>query len=59
MVPEACYGELDDLQLEVSITQSQIADSAQRKRITQALVASFLPAIRCKLEQFESELKER
>ncbi len=58
-VPEACYGELDDLQLEVSITQSQIADSAQRKRITQALVASFLPAIRCKLEQFESELNER
>ncbi len=58
-VPEACYGELDDLQLEISITQSQIADAAQRSRVTQALVASFLPAIRCKLEQFETELKER
>ena len=58
-VPEACYGELDDIQLEVNITSSQISDSLQRSRVRQAMMSSFLPKIRGKLEQFEAELKER
>ena len=58
-VTEACYGELDDLQLEVNVSSKDVSDSVLRKKITQSLVSLFLPEIRCKLEQFEAELKER
>ncbi|XP_024376004.1 uncharacterized protein [Physcomitrium patens] len=58
-VPEACYGELDDLELQVTISPSDVTDSAQRKRVTQTMTKLFLPKIRRKLEEFEAELKER
>ncbi|XP_024399262.1 uncharacterized protein [Physcomitrium patens] len=58
-VPEACYGELDDLELDVIVSASDIKDSVQRKRVKQTLMDMFLPKIRRKLEDFEAELKER
>ena len=58
-VPEACYGELDDLELEVTVSPSDVTDSAQRTKVQQTLTKMFLPKIRRKLEEFEAELKER
>jgi hypothetical protein len=58
-VPEACYGELDDLELEVTVSPSDVNDSAQRTKVKQTLSKMFLPKIRRKLEEFEAELKER
>lgn len=55
-VPEACYGELDDLELEVTVSSSDVKDSA---KVKQTLTKLFLPKIRRKLEEFEAELKER
>jgi hypothetical protein len=55
-VPEACYGELDDLELEVTVSASDVKDSA---KVKQTLTKLFLPKIRRKLEEFEAELKER
>lgn len=56
MVPEACYGELDDLELEVTVSAADVKDSA---KVKQTLTKMFLPKIRRKLEEFEAELKER
>lgn len=58
-VPEACYGELDDLELEVTVSAKDVEDSAQRMKVKQTLTKLFLPRIRRKLEEFEAELKER
>ncbi|KAG0572264.1 hypothetical protein KC19_VG080000 [Ceratodon purpureus] len=58
-VPEACYGELDDLELEVTVSASDVKDSAQRTKVKQTMTKLFLPKIRRKLEEFEAELKER
>jgi hypothetical protein len=58
-VPEACYGELDDLELEVTVSAKDVKDSAQRMKVKQALRKLLLPKIRRKLEEFEAELKER
>ena len=58
-VPEACYGELDDLQLEVTVSAEDVEDSAHRMKVKQTLTKLFLPKIHRKLEEFEAELKER
>ncbi|KAG0577930.1 hypothetical protein M758_5G185200 [Ceratodon purpureus] len=58
-VPEACYGELDDLELEVTVSAKDVKDSAKRTKVKQTLTKMFLPRIRRKLEEFEAELKER
>lgn len=42
-VPEACYGELDDLELEVTVSAADVKDSV---RVKQTLTTLFLPKIR-------------
>ncbi|KAH9305409.1 hypothetical protein KI387_009813, partial [Taxus chinensis] len=56
-IPEASYGDLDDMQLEVTLEDEEIPDS-ERSRIIKDL-KSFLSPIRGKLLKFEEELKDR
>lgn len=58
-VPEACYGELDDLELEVTVSAADVKDEEKRRTVKQNLTKLLLPRIRRKLEEFEAELKER
>lgn len=58
-VPEACYGELDDLELDVTVSAVDVKDAAERVRVKQSVAKVLLPRIRRKLEEFEAELKER
>ncbi|KAJ7513804.1 hypothetical protein O6H91_23G015300 [Diphasiastrum complanatum] len=57
-LPDACFGELDDLQIEVNLTKEKDITAAERFRVLEELKL-FLPALQEKLHQFESELKQR
>lgn len=57
-VLEACYGELDDLELEV-VTVDDVKEMEKKMKVKQVLTKLLLPRIRGKLEEFEAELKER
>lgn len=57
-VPEASFGDLEDMQLNVTLnTDNEIPDS-KRSTIIKDLM-SFLSPIQDRLLQFETELKER
>lgn len=57
-VPEASFGDLEDMQLNVTLnTDNQIPDSKRSTIIKD--IMSFLSPIQDRLLQFEAELKER
>ncbi|KAK6944623.1 Activator of Hsp90 ATPase, N-terminal [Dillenia turbinata] len=57
-VPEFSLGELDDLQMEVRLSEDKDLSQEDKKRIIQDL-KQFLWPLREKLLQFEEELKDR
>ncbi|KAL2610815.1 hypothetical protein R1flu_022507 [Riccia fluitans] len=57
-VLDAAYGELDDLQLEVSLKDRLVA-ADEKSRVEDAIGKSFLPVLRQQLALFEAELEQR
>lgn len=57
-VPEASYNDLDDLQLEVMLSNENTVAEPEKNDLTEALKV-FLPVIRERLQMFEDELKTR
>lgn len=57
-VPEASYGDLEDMQLNVSLDADKGIQDSKRSTIIKDLT-SFLSPIQNRLLQFEAELKER
>lgn len=57
-IPEFSYGELDDLEVSVKISEGKDLSHQEKQSISQDL-KSFLKPIREKLLQFEQELRER
>ncbi|CAI0553460.1 unnamed protein product [Linum tenue] len=57
-IPEFSYGELDDLQFEVRLSDTKDMSQQNKQRISKDL-KSFLEPVREKLLQFEQELKDR
>ncbi|XP_023520682.1 uncharacterized protein LOC111784085 [Cucurbita pepo subsp. pepo] len=57
-VPEFSFGELDDLQMEVRLSEEKDLLGSDKQQICQDL-KRFLQPIREKLLQFEQEIKER
>ncbi|OVA19339.1 Activator of Hsp90 ATPase [Macleaya cordata] len=57
-LPEFSFGEVDDLQVEVRISEEKDLEQQDKVRVRQDL-RLFLQPIREKLLQFEQELKER
>ncbi|XP_022933923.1 uncharacterized protein LOC111441189 [Cucurbita moschata] len=57
-VPEFSFGELDDLQMEVRLSEEKDLLGSDKQQICQDL-KRFLQPVRGKLLQFEQELKER
>ncbi|KAL3682006.1 hypothetical protein R1sor_000028 [Riccia sorocarpa] len=55
---EAAYGELDDLQLEVSLKDRSVA-ADEKGKVQDAIGKSLLPALRKQLAVFEAELEQR
>ncbi|KAG6556943.1 hypothetical protein Mapa_001358 [Marchantia paleacea] len=55
---EAAYGELDDLQVEVSLKDRTVPVN-EKSRVSDAIGKSFLPVLRQKLALFEAELEQR
>ncbi|KAF3673518.1 putative pectinesterase 8-like [Capsicum annuum] len=56
-IPEFSFGELDDLQIEVSLSEDKDFGQEDKHRIKQDM-KQFLQPLREKLLQFEQELKE-
>ncbi|CAN4096648.1 unnamed protein product [Withania somnifera] len=56
-IPEFSFGELDDMQIEVSLSEDKDLGQQDKHRIKQDL-KQFLQPLREKLLQFEQELKE-
>ncbi|KAJ0965509.1 hypothetical protein J5N97_026647 [Dioscorea zingiberensis] len=56
-IPEFSFGELEDLQIVVSLSEEKDLVAEEKTKITQDL-GLFLPSIREKLLQFEQELKD-
>ncbi|XP_060213662.1 uncharacterized protein LOC132640881 [Lycium barbarum] len=56
-IPEFSFGELDDLQIEVSLSEDQDLGQQDKQRVKQDM-KQFLQPLREKLLQFEKELKE-
>ncbi|KAM3267159.1 putative protein isoform X1 [Capsicum chacoense] len=56
-IPEFSFGELDDLQIEVSLSEDKDFGQQDKHRIKQDM-KQFLQPLREKLLQFEQELKE-
>ncbi|GLJ11221.1 hypothetical protein SUGI_0147470 [Cryptomeria japonica] len=56
-IPEASFGDLEDMQLEVTLDDRIIPDSERSKIIKD--LKSFLSPIQAKLLKFEEELKDR
>ncbi|XP_059461192.1 uncharacterized protein LOC132190271 [Corylus avellana] len=57
-IPEFSFGELDDLQMEVRLSEEKDLLQQEKSRVCQDLKL-FLQPIREKLLQFEQELKDR
>ncbi|KAJ4829213.1 hypothetical protein Tsubulata_024522 [Turnera subulata] len=57
-IPEFSFGELDDLQMQVRLTDEKGLSQQDKVRITEDLKL-FLQPVREKLLQFEQELKDR
>uniref|UniRef100_A0A0D6R3C9 Activator of Hsp90 ATPase AHSA1-like N-terminal domain-containing protein n=1 Tax=Araucaria cunninghamii TaxID=56994 RepID=A0A0D6R3C9_ARACU len=57
-VPEASFGELEDMQLEVTLKEDEEIPNSERSKIIKDLKA-FLSLIREKMLKFEEELKDR
>lgn len=57
-IPEFSFGELDDLQMEVRLSEEKDLLHQDKLRISQDLKL-FLQSVREKMLQFEQELKER
>lgn len=57
-IPEFSFGELEDLQIVVRLSEEKDLAAEDKTRVTQDL-GLFLPPIREKLLQFEQELKDR
>lgn len=57
-IPEFSFGEVDDLQIGVRLTEEKDLQSKDKMLINQDL-KMFLQPVRAKLLQFEQELKER
>ncbi|OAE23004.1 hypothetical protein AXG93_1231s1170 [Marchantia polymorpha subsp. ruderalis] len=55
---EAAYGELDDLQVEVTL-KDRTVPANEKSRVSDAIGKSFLPVLRQQLALFEAELEER
>ncbi|XP_039048519.1 uncharacterized protein LOC120189277 [Hibiscus syriacus] len=58
-IPEFSYGELDDLQMEVKLSEEKEFVLQDKQQIVQDLKKLFLQPVREKLLQFEQELKDR
>ncbi|GMJ01535.1 hypothetical protein like AT5G58110 [Hibiscus trionum] len=58
-IPEFSFGELDDLQMEVKLSEEKDFVQQDKRQIIQDLKKLFLQPVREKLLQFEQELKER
>jgi len=57
-IPEFSFGELDDLQMEVRLSEEKDLLQQDKLRICQDLML-FLQPVREKLLQFEQEVKDR
>ncbi|KAF5461274.1 hypothetical protein F2P56_017390 [Juglans regia] len=57
-IPEFSFGELDDLQMEVRLSEEKDLPHQDKSRICQDLML-FLQPVREKLLQFEQEVKDR
>uniref|UniRef100_J3MHE0 Activator of Hsp90 ATPase AHSA1-like N-terminal domain-containing protein n=1 Tax=Oryza brachyantha TaxID=4533 RepID=J3MHE0_ORYBR len=57
-IPEFSFGELEDLELQISFTDDKDLSSDNKAQISKDL-KSFLAPIREKLRKFEEELKDR
>ncbi|KAM7469210.1 hypothetical protein LguiA_007393 [Lonicera macranthoides] len=58
-IPEFSFGELDDLQIEVRVSEDKDLLHQHKQQINRDLTKLFLEPLREKLLQFEQELKER
>jgi activator of HSP90 ATPase len=58
-IPEFSFGDLDDLQIEVRVSDEKDLLHQQKLQVTRDLKKLFLEPLRKKLLQFEQELKER
>ncbi|KAG8484969.1 hypothetical protein CXB51_021748 [Gossypium anomalum] len=58
-IPEFSFGELDDLQMAVQLSEEKDFVQQDKQQITQDLKKRFLQPVREKLLQFEQELKDR
>uniref|UniRef100_A0A0D9WTV5 Activator of Hsp90 ATPase AHSA1-like N-terminal domain-containing protein n=1 Tax=Leersia perrieri TaxID=77586 RepID=A0A0D9WTV5_9ORYZ len=57
-IPEFSFGELEDLEVQISFNDNKDLSSDNKAKISKDL-KSFLPPIREKLRKFEEELKDR
>ncbi|KAL4384004.1 hypothetical protein GQ457_15G029430 [Hibiscus cannabinus] len=58
-IPEFSFGELDELQMEVKLSEEKDFVQQDKVQIIQDLKKLFLQPVREKLHQFEQELKDR
>ncbi|XP_012473051.1 uncharacterized protein LOC105790157 [Gossypium raimondii] len=58
-IPEFSFGELDDLQMAVQLSEEKDFVQQDKQQIIQDLKKRFLQPVREKLLQFEQELKDR
>ncbi|KHG11264.1 Activator of 90 kDa heat shock ATPase [Gossypium arboreum] len=58
-IPEFSFGELDDLQMAVQLSEEKDYVQQDKQQIIQDLKKRFLQPVREKLLQFEQELKDR
>ncbi|KAE8720854.1 protein HEADING DATE 3A-like [Hibiscus syriacus] len=58
-IPEFSFGELDDLQMEVKLSEEKEFVQQDKQQIVRDLKKLFLQPVREKLLQFEQELKDR